>query len=224
MKNVIQKLYQITQNHFKAIKVILIIRRQSDLVQSIFAENYVNYNSILGIDSADEFANYLLCEGNNQEADSLLQYNYLIETLDEVFGRENVLVLPYEKMKENVNEFLVEIASFMEIEKFSGTKELNNKKDNIRSISGNKGRIAKTREYPKSLQLVKRKLFGEKKLFSGDRPVLFYLLKKRKFVQLSSKYHKRMMNKYREKNIKLAGRVKWIKNFDYFESKPEEIN
>lgn len=195
-------------NGFGTIKVILVTRKQDDLLESFFAEEYQNFNSIYGFSTPDELAEFVLNSGCNEELDSLLRYGSFASHLDRVFGNENVLVLPYEGMRDEPEGFLKEMASFMGIPLWENAGLLSRVKENVRAVDGKKGKVARTSPLVKKLSLVKRKLFGNIQTGLGSYIKKLERFKSSKVVSMNSELKKRVMDYYKDENAILNRRWK----------------
>ncbi len=103
---------------FNKVFIIMVIRRQDDLVQSLYIQSlqegycksvkrFVNYRN-------KTFSDYrsTLKFGVNIDIKQL-NYNIFYKSYLETFSKENVIVLPYELFKENNNEFMNKLCKFI---------------------------------------------------------------------------------------------------------------
>jgi hypothetical protein len=107
---------------FPAAKIILVIRRQDDLLESLYKQCLRAYFC----PTVSDFLNYV--NGRFEDppyystypsvnARQLNFYKYA-RNYREVFGRDNLMVLPYEMMKSNQRGFLNSLFDFMRVEPF----------------------------------------------------------------------------------------------------------
>jgi hypothetical protein len=107
---------------FPAAKAIIVIRKQDDLLESLYkqclrvyfcptVDSFINYT-----DKRFEDPSYFFSYPSIN-AKQLDFYRY-IQNYAEVFGRENVIVLPYEMLKVDQKEFLRRLFDFMPVEPF----------------------------------------------------------------------------------------------------------
>ncbi len=111
--------FQISHNlkiMFDNPKLIIVLRRQDTFIESLYrqairngywksAKNFISYKNRC-------FGSYRI--DNREQVDlTLLNYNDFISFCCEMFGRENLLILPYELFKLSRDTFLKEIANFL---------------------------------------------------------------------------------------------------------------
>lgn len=144
-------------------KVFVVIREQRSAVLS----SYIQY---LRAGGPCKIEDYLHPSSRNQQIMPLFNFEYfdysrLLNYYFEIFGKENVLVLPFELFKENASEFCSRIASFAEVK---GLEELPFREKTNKRISALSASIlrysnklfAKTRLNPSAMDL---KSFTNKK-------------------------------------------------------------
>ena len=111
---------------FPDAKILIIIRKQDDLLNSLYSL-YLKFGGRKKIKDFlfyDEngFAHSGLYTLDNRDpalpplgvSPHCLNYNNIISNYVEIFGEDNIKILPYELLKLNQNEFFNEIASFLE--------------------------------------------------------------------------------------------------------------
>tara|TARA_B100001564_G_scaffold110889_2_gene91945 strand:+ start:5344 stop:6285 length:942 start_codon:yes stop_codon:yes gene_type:complete len=103
-------------------KILLIIRRQCDLIESLYKQCLHQYHSM----KVDEFLNYQSDTGRflpfkpawwigmNVDVRAFNFYE-IAQAYIKLFGNKNVKIIPYELMIDNKNFFLEEIASFLKV-------------------------------------------------------------------------------------------------------------
>lgn len=107
---------------FPSAKVILCIRNQVDIIES-------NYSQIVSegfSGSINQYLNYRKGKFQNERSESGINLNIeslhlvkYIENYLEVFGTDNVLVLPFELLKNSRQTFLNRICDFLDVESIS---------------------------------------------------------------------------------------------------------
>ena len=93
-------------------KIIIVIRKQEDIIKSSYMQYIVGYGSY----SLKEYLNPTTIKKSNLFSYYFFEYHRLIEIYNNLFGSNNVLVLPYELLKKNKKEFIKEILEFINIE------------------------------------------------------------------------------------------------------------
>ena len=90
---------------FGKVKVVIVIRNQIDMIDSIYRQ-YIHLGGVYS------FKKFIRSEGQN--ITSKLKYDKLIGKYIELFGKDNVLILPYENIK-NKSFFLSNVYKFIQI-------------------------------------------------------------------------------------------------------------
>ncbi|HEX5494373.1 MAG TPA: sulfotransferase [Mycobacteriales bacterium] len=108
---------------FPRASIIVVIRRQDDLLESLYRQTLRRYFS----PTVDGYLNYADGEFQNHSQHQLMFPSMNARQLDlhkyirnyvATFGRDNVLVLPYEKLRSDLRGFLDELYRFMPVEPF----------------------------------------------------------------------------------------------------------
>lgn len=187
--------HQIYRTNSRA-KIIMVLRRQPDWLLS----NYRNIITGRGKNiTFDEFLN-----SEYVYRVKVAFYSKAAKLYFDLFGRENVLVLFFEEMRENQQEFLNKISSFLNISKFNVDKHKLVK--SIRPTPTNRA----TKLMRKLNYITQRLPSRRNSLYYKfiDRAMLYLdrgFLKKIKDCQLiSPEKEKELFNLYKEDNEKLA--------------------
>ncbi len=122
-------------------KIIFVIRKQADWAESQYSQHMTRNNlysindyggpkEIMGINDYFGYKNGCFKEGKYLNIKDLNWYNTARNYI-EIFGKENVLVLPYELLKEDLNKFLSRFYDFTEFEPYypEKTDYINKKPD-----------------------------------------------------------------------------------------------
>lgn len=91
---------------FPDAKILFITRNHETIIPSV----YTQYVASGGVLSYEEFVNEYK-HGLTQAFD----YDFIYKTYSELFGKENVTVLPFELLKEDQNEFLMQMERSLDI-------------------------------------------------------------------------------------------------------------
>jgi len=100
------------KNVFPNAKVLIVIREQSAWLLS----NYFQYLSAGGTYSITKYLNSSYDGKRPGFAPYHIEYHHLIKKYSSLFGKENVLVLPYELFKQSSLKFIKEFDEFLSIE------------------------------------------------------------------------------------------------------------
>lgn len=98
-------------------KIIIGIREQAEMIYSAYSQ----YVRAIGSYSLKE---YLIPPGKKNKTlfhMSYLEYHRLLKLYIDLFGRENVLILPYEFLKSNRIEYLKSVLNFLDIDYLKST-------------------------------------------------------------------------------------------------------
>jgi hypothetical protein len=93
---------------FPTSKVLIITRGYKALISANYSQ-YIKEGGTYSVDDIQKFT-FLLKE--------LFDYSFLIETYCEKFGKENVIILPFELLKENSSSFFQNIENSLQIPNF----------------------------------------------------------------------------------------------------------
>ena len=126
---------------FENSKIVFTIRKQSDWAESIYNQimtkhnKYIINEKFLGYrhgSSINKFFNYKNDEFAKNSAIYNLNWLSMAKDYIETFGKENVLVLPYELLKGNLNDFLNRFYEFTGLEPYfpEEIKNVNKRIDN----------------------------------------------------------------------------------------------
>ncbi len=113
-ENVCEMLHQL----FPTAKILIVTRSYKTIFQSIYSQ----YLAMAGSLEPEAFI-----KANHALFSSMLDYTYVINLYREKFGKDRVIVMPYELMRDNLAEFLSLIENELDIqEKFNFTdKKIN---------------------------------------------------------------------------------------------------
>lgn len=135
--SVARKLYTMFKeiNIFDDVKIIFTIRKQDDILKSIYAEVYnlvfKNYNQT---NTFDKFLRYSL-ENKDQFICSTIDYYSIISYYEKLFGESNIYVAVFEELKDDKVNFIKKLCSFMNIDYKQAIELLGEKELNKRSFS-----------------------------------------------------------------------------------------
>ncbi len=114
---IIRRLQAVCQNA----RVVIILRRPLDFLRSYYRQEFTNYIAQLGVGQTailpkvktfTSFVRGCLDADPNGHV-GFLRYDEIVSTLYECYGRSNVLVMAYEKLKEDERLFLKTLLSFI---------------------------------------------------------------------------------------------------------------
>lgn len=100
------------KNAFPNAKILIVIREQDSWMLS----NYFQYLSEGGTHGINKYLNTKYDGKRPGFSPGHIEYHFLIEDYQEKFGKENVLVLPYELLETNIFEFFYALGKFLRIE------------------------------------------------------------------------------------------------------------
>lgn len=120
--------------------ILITIRRQDSLLPSLYAQAYAHFfRRIPELFDFTHFLDELFNEKSKYNHIFLpLNYDIVVDKYCELFGKENVTVIPYELMKSDKSEFLYHLSSFFQIDLEQiplGESNIRNSKQGWRSQS-----------------------------------------------------------------------------------------
>jgi hypothetical protein len=216
---VLEKLKLLTGNdQFASVKLIFVIRNQADFLESFFAEEYPNFKDYLNVKDPNDYVDSIMSDSGYEEADALLHLSAFIQYADALFGNENILVLPYEKMVDEPERFFSDISSFMGIRNWNNIDMLHTHRENDRTVvkSNMKGKVAKSKSLVKTLSALKNTLFGNIPTGLGSKLHFLDQLKPKRIVFLDKDHRKRVIDRYSDDNKQLAKRVNYLLEFNSY--------
>lgn len=120
---------------FDDVKIIVTIRRQDDLLKSIYAQVYnLVYKRYKVTNTFQKFINYSIKNKDNFILDAL-QYNDVITEYENIVGKDNVCVLVFEQFKQDGTAYIDKLCSFMNIDSDEAINLLNDKHFNKKSFA-----------------------------------------------------------------------------------------
>lgn len=200
---------------FNNSKVIFTIRNQYDWAESVYNQvmtkhnKYIINEEFLGYRHGYSINEFFKFKNNKfQNNSSIYRFNWYSMTKDyiEIFGKENVLVLPYELLKIDLNAFLESFYEFTKLEKYfpEEVKQVNKRiDDNFIKYSPI---LSKYSQFIHSLSNSRMKNF----ILKNDRSIKKFLIKnnlreldisKEKFTEQQKEIIK---NYHEESNKKLS--------------------
>ena len=105
-KNIAHRLKYVFPNA----KIFISIREQ----KSFLLSNYYQYLSRGGLNSLKRYLNLKYDYMEYKFSPNHIKYHLIIEEYQKLFGKENVLVLPYEMLKDTPQEYIQSIGNFVE--------------------------------------------------------------------------------------------------------------
>ena len=109
MKKFQKTVAEILSNVFQTARIFIVTRGYKSILKS-------TYSQYIRMGGTCSFKKYLL--QNKKLLLEFFDYNHEIRIFEDFFGRENMLILPFEVLKENEDKFLSKIERFLDIPKF----------------------------------------------------------------------------------------------------------
>jgi len=116
------------------LKVMMTIRNQKEIIKSFYAFEHKNGHLIERFNSFDEFISYGL-ENESRIVFGGYHYDLVLETMQEIYGIDNVRFFVYEKMKEDVEAYVDDILNFIGVS-YEGVDFDFTRKVNVNSNEG----------------------------------------------------------------------------------------
>lgn len=203
------------------VKIIFTIRRQQDLIPSLYAQSYTkSYSKSSEYNSFAKFLSYFETKRCN-ELNKLIDFNFVVDEYIKLFGYENIKVYLAEELFENPELFYKNL-----IYDFGFNVDLNEVdfkvKENVRFESGYRKadnltlvgylRHFKSNYFPESRIKIPR--LAKKHL---DKLILKNNDSFSKTIILDNDQKKKIKENYLESNKEISKKLKLsLKNYDYF--------
>jgi hypothetical protein len=118
---------------FDRVKIIVSIRRQNDLLKSMYAQVYnLVFKRYRVTNTFQKFINFAIENKDNFILDSL-QYNDVITEYENIFDKENVCVLVFEQLIQDRDTYIEKLCSFMNIDSKEAIRLIEDKHTNKKS-------------------------------------------------------------------------------------------
>lgn len=102
---------------FDSVKVVVTIRRQPEMLKSMYAQMYhYVYSKFACTKTFSKFLQYALEDNASNFIAAALFYNEIIDTYQCLFGKENVVVLVYEDLRKGDAEFFQRLGVILDID------------------------------------------------------------------------------------------------------------
>lgn len=118
---------------FSNIKIIITIRKQEEMLKSIYSQIYDGFRIFKETKNFAAFLDYTFNE-KFANIDNSLYYYDVVKTYVDYFGQENVKVLVFEDLKEDQDSFIGDLSNFMDINKEEAIALVSKKHLNSRNL------------------------------------------------------------------------------------------
>ena len=207
---ILGKLESVVTKENLNIKLIILTRRQDELIESLFAQAYKKISAILKLQTLSSYIRYILLDNNQMIPSQVLSYYKLREYLIRRFGSENVLFLPYELILNNPQKFATLLAKFTNSDPNLILMNLV-EKVNVRQRLG-RGKLLNN--YPLSTRIGKRFHLNKQSCMAISKFIALFV-NEEKYINLSKEDKKIISNYFREDNLKLIKADPVYKNLGY---------
>lgn len=127
-----RKIYQIFNMQNMDVKVLITIRRQDEMILSLYAQYYTCcYSRYNETNTFKKFLNQFV--GIDRNLSVVLNYNLIIKEYKEIFGKNNIYVLVFEELQKYPEIFLRRICNILKVDSKKYSKLFPKKAENIRS-------------------------------------------------------------------------------------------
>ena len=181
------------------VRVIIVLRRQGELSHSMYAQSYTHYFSkIPGLRSYPEYVQRLMQGGSIAAA---YDYATVIADFLGTFGRDRVLVLFYEDLVNDQQEFLAQLSDFTGCS-LPDTLPF----ENVRLVD-DKSRSTQTASIFDVLSALKKRLAPHTRLGIGKYLQFLHRVPARKAILIAREpeLERQVQESCRDSNIRLAG-------------------
>lgn len=206
---------------FENVKILITLRKQTDLIKSMYAQVYnLSYKRYQETSTFEKFLKYTFDENKDDFIMDVLQYNEIVELYSDLFGDENVKVLVFEDFKNKQSEFLLSMADFIKIDYDECISLIKGQHKNARSTT-NGLYPTDARSMYSILGYYKQKYFKNVSI-SRIRPILksvldFKIKSRTLNVSLSEEQEDYYMEFFKKGNKEIDERLNLgLKNYDYY--------
>ncbi|MCF6237384.1 MAG: sulfotransferase domain-containing protein [Candidatus Marinimicrobia bacterium] len=146
---------------FDEVKIVITIRRQADLLKSMYAQLYNNtFKHYPQTKNFSKYVNYVLDKDPDGFMLDTLYFQDITELYIDQFGEGHVKVLVFEQLRTDPNRFIQTLAEFLGIDVTQAIDLLENKKTNAKSSS--QGYRSDTRSLMDQLTIYKQRFLGDR--------------------------------------------------------------
>ena len=198
------------------IKIVFSIREQKSMIESYYIYHNLFFQR-MGFKTIDDFINYSI---KNDIYISHYKYSEVIDYYENLFGKNNILVLIYEDIKYNKEFYIKEFADFINVSSETMINHLQNKKENAVQV-GNKGKKRNFNLYD-LIVVYKQKYINNikvnKYISNIIRKIFINIPAFNKEVKSLNIKQKKLIDKYFKKDNKILFerfknlKIKWSKN------------
>lgn len=192
--------------YFDDIKIFVVLRKQNQVLKSMYAQVYNRYFS--KFDETKTFEKFLTYTNSSESGgfiNDALHYNYIIEEYEKVFGRENIIISVFDDLKDDKERFFSTLCTHLDVSVEDAVKIIESNKLNQKSSKKGKYKTDEITLATK-LQAVKNKLLKNKSTGLTSSPIYKYLTKLKvkgqsidvKFTNEASEVE--FLEKFRESN------------------------
>jgi hypothetical protein len=160
---------------FDEVKIVIAIRRQEDLIKSIYAQVYNRYfKKFKQTNTFKKFITYSLLHKENFILDALHFENVILQ-YEQIFGASNVGVFVFEELKLNPHSFITDLSRFLNIDKQISLDLLRDR--NVNKKSGKHAYKTDTIKLTSNLVKYKKYIVGNSKTGLTNSKVYKFLNK-----------------------------------------------
>jgi len=206
------------------VQIIVAIRKQTDLIKSMYAQMYhLVYSKFRETRTFKRFIRYAFKENFSNLVGSALCYKEIIDVYANLFGRENVQILVYEDLKNNIPRFYHSLAESLSVNSSEIKKLFEEKQYNVRSHKD--GYKLDERTLWEILGYYQKRFFPRLAVPSRTSKLCHWLMRVRmpsrmcSSVSLSDQEEADIMRRYHDGNRKLAEEYGLsLQEYGYFET------
>lgn len=119
---------------FRSCKVIITIRRQDEIIKSMYAQVYnLVFKRFRYTKTFSRFVDYSIKNNSSGFILDAIDYDAVVSKYENIFGIDNVCVLVFEQLQTEPDRYIEKLCSFMQIDPVSAKKLMKEKALNKRS-------------------------------------------------------------------------------------------
>lgn len=194
---------------FDKVKILIVIRKQDDIIKSIYAQVYnLVFKKFKETRTFGKFLDYALGKNRNNFLVDALYYEDIINEYEKLFGRENICIQVFEELQQDREKYIKKLCDFLGIN-FQDTLELledkhmNKKSSKVKYSSDNRSLFEIINYY-------KIKYFGPKSFGMEDNRMVNFLKGqyisggKLSGIKITPPYQETIKGLFAESNIRLS--------------------
>lgn len=196
LETVLRRVYQIFNPEKYHLKIILCLRKQDEMLHSIYAERFFYLRNFKKCDSFDAYlGNLFRSQDYLDYGFNNLEYDYVIDMLNNLIPKDDVLILKHEDLESNQDKFYHNMSLFF------GSALIN-----YEDVKANKANVRKSSSNTRVAEFSSNNFFSRIVRAGVSSKLLNNVKKSGKKIELTISENQRLqiLEKYKDSNKVLA--------------------